>query len=104
MGRDKHLDCIDGIKGLGACIIAFLWHYQHFIMPPDVPLYRIFPVLYENGYIFVELFWNDVWLWEQNNRKTNLFFLIYKETYFQDLSFVSSEHFHGNSFSSADTL
>ena len=57
-GSDKtvHLDCIDGVKGLAACVIAFFLHYQHFSMPPQVPFFNVFRVSYENGFFMVELF------------------------------------------------
>lgn len=54
--KDKHLDWIDGLKGISACIIAFAWHYQHFIAFPNVPFYKIFQVTYSYGSYLVELF------------------------------------------------
>lgn len=51
----KHLSCIDGLKGIGAFIIAFIWHYQHF-SPKEYPLSNIFEVSYSHGYLMVELF------------------------------------------------
>lgn len=54
--RDSRLAAIDGMKGIGACIIAFFWHYQHFRPQNGSPFFSIFPVSYKNGYLMVELF------------------------------------------------
>ena len=52
----KHLYCIDGLKGVCACIIAFIWHYRHFMRPPTAPFFSLFPVMYQYGDKLVELF------------------------------------------------
>ena len=53
----KKIDSIDGLKGLGACIIAFMWHYQHFgIAGASSPFYQLFKVSYDSGWVMVELF------------------------------------------------
>ena len=53
--NEKHINEIDGLKGLGACIVAFLWHYQHF-KPEFSPFYKLMPVAYDYGWAMVELF------------------------------------------------
>ena len=47
---------IDGLKGLSACVIAFVWHYQHFISTDLAPFRSIFKVSYAHGNRLVELF------------------------------------------------
>lgn len=54
--ESKDLLCIDALKGIGAIIIAFFWHYQHFIPFPEFPLSRIFEISCAHGYLMVELF------------------------------------------------
>lgn len=53
--RKKEL-CLDGLKGVGACIVAFVWHYQHFSPQSGLPFYNIFPISYSYGWLMVELF------------------------------------------------
>lgn len=53
----KNTLCLDGLKGIGAFIIAFMWHYQHFAMESgNYPLSKIFPISFNYGYLMVELF------------------------------------------------
>ena len=54
--EDRRLDCLEGIRGLGACSIAFFWHYQHFTPFPDFSLFNIFEISCTHGYLMVELF------------------------------------------------
>lgn len=54
ISEKKHFLFIDALKGLGAFIIAFVWHYQHF--EAVFPIERVFSVSLEYGYLFVELF------------------------------------------------
>ena len=58
MGENNHINGIDGLKGIGAIIIAFFWHYQHFTQYDvrKAPLYSIFFVSHTYGYLMVELF------------------------------------------------
>ena len=51
-----HLSAIDGMKGIGACIIAFFWHYQHFKPENGSPFFSVFPMSYRYGSFMVELF------------------------------------------------
>lgn len=53
--RGKLIDALQGIKGIGACIIAFIWHYRH-LSPNIDPLYKIFAPFYDCGDSIVELF------------------------------------------------
>lgn len=53
--EDK-LSCIDGLKGIGACSIAFVWHYQHFAPQEGSPFYRLFVPFYDMGDLMVEVF------------------------------------------------
>ena len=49
--------CLDGIKGIGIFIIAFMWHYQHFTgVNQNLPLSRFFPLSYNYGFLMVEVF------------------------------------------------
>ena len=53
----KHLDALDGLKGIAACIIAFAWHYQHFGVAGELsPFYKVMPVSFNHGYLMVEVF------------------------------------------------
>ncbi len=53
----NHLKSLDGVKGIAACIIAFIWHYQHFgVSGPDQPFFKIIPWSYSYGYLMVEIF------------------------------------------------
>ena len=52
----SRLFAIDGIKGIGACIIAFFLHYRHFRPQNGSPMCSVFPMSYEYGSYMVELF------------------------------------------------
>ena len=54
--KKLHLGAIDGMKGIGACIIAFFWHYQHFKPQDGSPFLSAFPMSYKYGSFMVELF------------------------------------------------
>ena len=54
--KEGRLTAIDGMKGIGACIIAFFWHYQHFKPQNGSPFFSVFPVSYKNGFLMVGLF------------------------------------------------
>lgn len=57
MSTQKHeLDWLDGLKGICAFIIAFVWHFRHFKKPPEAPFSQIFPLMYAKGMYIVELF------------------------------------------------
>lgn len=47
---------IDGLKGISICLIAFVWHYQHFVAPELAPYFNILKVYYLFGDRVVELF------------------------------------------------
>lgn len=47
---------IDGLKGIGACVIAFCWHYQHFAPQNGTPFYSLFSFFYTYGLFMVEIF------------------------------------------------
>lgn len=53
--NDK-LTCIDGLKGFAACMIAFVWHYQHFAPQAGSPFYCLFWPFYDMGDRLVEVF------------------------------------------------
>lgn len=53
--KNQRLNSVDGIKGICACIVAFVWHYQHFT-PGGSPFYHILKPFYEHGYLAVEIF------------------------------------------------
>lgn len=48
--------CLDFLKFAGACIVAFIWHYQHFSPAEGSPFDTIFVFTYPNGWLMVELF------------------------------------------------
>lgn len=53
----KKLESLNGVRGLGACCIAFFFHYNHFISNSKHPLYGIdFLEICMNGWMAVELF------------------------------------------------
>ena len=52
----KNTLCLNGLKGIGAFIIAFMWHYQHFINSTSGPLSKYFPLSFNYGYLMVEIF------------------------------------------------
>ena len=51
-----NLNCINGLKGFGACMIAFVWHYQHFAPQAGSPFYILFTPFYDMGDRMVEVF------------------------------------------------
>lgn len=52
----EKLCCLDGLKGIGACVIAFIWHYQHFSPQNGSPFGWLFPGFYQYGELMVEIF------------------------------------------------
>lgn len=48
--------CLDAVKFFAACIVAFVWHYQHFGPTSGNPFGRIFAYSYQYGWLMVELF------------------------------------------------
>ncbi len=58
MSKDDgiRLNWITGIKGACALVIAFLWHYKHFIAIEYAPMYRLFFFSCHYGDILVDLF------------------------------------------------
>ncbi len=55
-GKGRRLDSLEAIKGIGAIIIAFVWHYQHFRPEAGSPFSEIFAVSYKYGWTMVEVF------------------------------------------------
>ena len=51
----KRYESLDGIRGLAAIIVAFVWHYQHF-SPGNYPFSRVLYWPYHFGWIMVDLF------------------------------------------------
>ena len=54
--RREHLTCLDGLKGIGAFIVAFIWHYQHFGPQEGSPFDTLFKISYMYGWSMVDLF------------------------------------------------
>lgn len=48
--------CLDSVKFFGACIVAFIWHYQHFQPANGSPFGSVFAYSYQFGWLMVELF------------------------------------------------
>lgn len=51
----EYLKCVDGLKGVAAFVVAFIWHYQHF-SPKENPFSFIFNLTYDVGWSMVDLF------------------------------------------------
>ena len=56
MNDEKKTTAITGLKGFGACMIAFVWHYQHFAPQAGSPFYCVFEPFYVMGARMVEVF------------------------------------------------
>ena len=48
--------CLDSVKFFAACVVAFVWHYQHFEPASGSPFGRVFSFSYPYGWLMVELF------------------------------------------------
>ena len=48
--------CLNALKFFAACMIAFVWHYQHFKPQNGSPFASIFKFGYKEGWLMVELF------------------------------------------------
>lgn len=55
MNSKEKILALDSLRGFGACIIAFFWHYHHFV-PHSYPLASLFQVFYDYGWYMVEVF------------------------------------------------
>ena len=55
---DSRIDtrCLNALKFFAACMIAFVWHYQHFKPQNGSPFASIFKFGYKEGWLMVELF------------------------------------------------
>ncbi len=53
--KQTRIRALDGVKGICACVVAFMYHYQHF-QPLESPFYRIFKLFYDKGDLAVEIF------------------------------------------------
>lgn len=54
---NEKVQCINGIKGVSAYVIACVYHYGWYFAPQNgLPLYNLMPALYTYGYCFVEVF------------------------------------------------
>ena len=57
MTDKQRMASIQGIKGVAACIVAFIWHYYHFGIIGDAqPFYYLFKWEYNYGGLMVEVF------------------------------------------------
>lgn len=54
--KDSWVKSIDGLKGICAFLIAFVWHYQHFVPLNAVPFYPLLRVSSDYGMLYVEYF------------------------------------------------
>lgn len=48
--------CLDSAKFFAACVVAFIWHYQHFEPAAGSPFDAVFSYSYPYGWLMVELF------------------------------------------------
>ncbi|WP_143321017.1 acyltransferase [Clostridium sp. HBUAS56010] len=51
----QRLTCLDGLRGIVCCCVAFFWHYQHF-SPSNFPFSHIAYWPYHYGWLAVEFF------------------------------------------------
>jgi peptidoglycan/LPS O-acetylase OafA/YrhL len=51
----QRFKALDGIRGIAALIVDFVWHYQHFA-PEAYPFSTILYWPYHSGWIMVDLF------------------------------------------------
>ena len=56
MNSKTNTVCLNTVKFFGACIVAFVWHYQHFAPVNGSPFDFIFAYSYPYGWLMVELF------------------------------------------------
>jgi len=56
MNLKEFLKPLNGIRGIGAVVIAYFYHYNHFVSTKEHPLYKIFSYLCKDGFMAVELF------------------------------------------------
>ena len=56
MENKKRLLQLDSIRGLAACAVAFIWHYQHFAPQNVSPFSQKLGLLYSYGWLGVEVF------------------------------------------------
>ncbi len=54
--KKDHLQCIDGLKGIGIFVVAFIGHYQHFAPQEGSPFQEVFALSYAIGWSMVDLF------------------------------------------------
>ena len=54
--KRERITSIDGLKGIGAFVVAFIWHYQHFSPQEGSPFENIFKISYVYGWSMVDLF------------------------------------------------
>lgn len=53
MHYENKIKSIYGLKGIGAFVVAFLWHYQHY-KPTSSPFFELFTVSYCYGHYIPE--------------------------------------------------
>lgn len=56
MKNRPNTQCLNTLKFIAACVVAFLWHYQHFAPADGYPFSRVFIWSYRYGFLMVELF------------------------------------------------
>lgn len=56
MENKKRLLQLDSIRGIAACAVAFIWHYQHFAPQNGSPFSQKLKILYSYGWLGVEVF------------------------------------------------
>lgn len=56
MNTHEFLKPLNALRGIGSVIIAYFFHYNHFVESSRHPLYFLFPDLCNYGWVMVELF------------------------------------------------
>lgn len=56
MNTQEFLKPLNALRGIGSVIIAYFFHYNHFVESSRHPLYFLFPDLCNYGWVMVELF------------------------------------------------
>lgn len=65
--RMKHEISLDGLKGIAAFIIAFVYHYQHFGVAGNVsPFYKFLCFSYTWGGVYGRSFFYVIWIWDDD--------------------------------------
>lgn len=54
--EQQRISSLDSLRGIAACAVAFIWHFQHFKPADGSPFGNVLKIFYEQGWLAVELF------------------------------------------------